>query len=343
VFGLPGILALPHLLRLLGSTPEVSALAMRYGVLQCATMAFPLVSFSVYTAFRGIGRPGLGALISLVGALVNLVLDPLLIFGVGPLPRLEILGASVASTLGFVTVTVWGCAALASARSPVRVRWFGTPYPDPAEAVRMARVGLPSAVSSLSMALLGNAIVKLIAVHGTSAVALFGMSQKLLRFGATVVAGLGLGSSALIGQYLGAGRPDRAWVCAIQTMRLASAVLLAFAAAVAALAEPISRLFFPDLAVARAGALYLRILAIGLPFLGMGAGADHAYSGAGRTTPPMTLQLVSAWALQVPAMWLLGRAFGAPGTLAGISVGQAITGAIAIQMVRRGTWLTHRV
>jgi Na+-driven multidrug efflux pump len=131
LFGLPGILVLPWGLRLVGASPDVEALAVRYGVLQCATMAFPLVSFSVYTALRGIGRPGLGALISLAGAIVNLVLDPLLIFGIGPFPRLEILGASIASTLGFLTVTAWGCVAPSAVAG--QVRWLSAPYPSATE------------------------------------------------------------------------------------------------------------------------------------------------------------------------------------------------------------------
>jgi putative MATE family efflux protein len=345
LFGIPGILILPAGLRLLGASPEVEALAVRYGVLQCATMALPLVSFSVYTAFRGIGRPGLGALMSLVGAMVNLVLDPVLIFGLGPFPKLEILGASIASTLGFLTVTGWGCAALASSKSPVRVRWFGPPHPSLDELAQMVRVGLPSAASNLSIALFGSATVKIISLHGTTAVALFGMSQKLVRFGGTVVAGLGLGSGALIGQYLGAGRLDRAWLCAVMTMRLATATLFAFAAAVFAGAEWISRFFFADAALAASGATYLRILAVGLPFLGISAATEHAYSGAGRTVPPMRLQLLTAWGITIPAMAGLGHAagLGPKGALAGMAVGQAASAAIAFWMIRRGTWLTHRV
>jgi putative MATE family efflux protein len=345
VFGVPGILVLPAALRLLGASPEVERVATRYGVLQCAAMALPLVSFSVYTALRGIGRPGLGALISLVGAVVNLVLDPLLIFGIGPFPRLEILGASIASTMGFLTVMLWGCVALASRRSPVRVRWFALPVTNFAETMNIVRVGLPSAASGLSMSLLGGATVRLIALHGTTAVAMFGMSQKVLRFGGTVLAGLGLGSSALIGQYLGQNRMDRAWLCAVMTMRLATGTLLTFAALVLLGAPWIARFFFSDPALAQAGAIYLRVLAVGLPFLGLTAAMEHAYSGAGRTLPPMLLNLASAWLLTVPAMWLLGQRteLGAIGALVAISAAQVLTAAVAVVMLRRGTWLTHRI
>ena len=344
-FGLPGIFLLPFALRLLGASPDVAALAIRYGVLQCVTLPLPLVSFSVYTALRGIGRPGLGAAISVVGAVVNLVLNPLLIFGLGPFPRLEILGSSLASVLGFATVTLWGFVALASPKSPVRVRWLARPYPDFRELLHIARVGLPSGVSNLSNSLFMSALVKIVATYGTTPVALFGMSQKVLRFGQTVVAGFGLGSSALIGQHLGARRLERAWLCAVLTMRLAVSVLFVFSTAVFLGAGYLVRFFFPDPALAAPGATYLRTLAVGLPFLGFSAGNDHAYSGAGRNGPPMLLQVANAWLITIPLMFLFGRGlrFGAVGTMAGVAMGQAVSGAIAVWMLRRGSWLTHRV
>jgi Na+-driven multidrug efflux pump len=80
------------------------------------------------------------------------------------------------------------------------------------------------------------------------------MSQKILRFGGTVVAGLGLGSSALIGQFLGAGRLDRAWLCGIMTLRLATGTLLAFSVVVFVAADALSRFFFADEALAAQGA-----------------------------------------------------------------------------------------
>jgi Na+-driven multidrug efflux pump len=179
-----------------------------------------LASFSVYTALRGIGRPRLAMWISLAGAAVNLVLDPLLIFGIGPFPELGIVGASVASALGWITVTGWGCVALASAHSSVRVRWLAPPYPDIGEMRAMLRIGAPSGLSSFSMALFGAVIVKLVAVYGTGAVALFGMAQKILGFGRTLIAGLGLGSGALVGQHLGGGKLERAWVTTVVSIRM---------------------------------------------------------------------------------------------------------------------------
>ncbi|HMB69174.1 MAG TPA: MATE family efflux transporter, partial [bacterium] len=202
-------------LELMGAAPAVVDLGVRYGHVQWMVLGATLASFSVYTAFRGIGRPLLGMWISAAGTLVNLALDPLLIFGIGPFPELGILGASIASAAGFVTVTTWGLVALASSRSTVRVRWWRRPFGSMAEMRAMLRIGAPAGLASLSMALFGTVLVKLVAVYGTGVVALFGMAQKVLHFGRMLVAGLGLGSSALVGQFLGGGRLERAWLTAM--------------------------------------------------------------------------------------------------------------------------------
>ena len=110
-------------------------------------------------------------------------------------------------------------------------------------------------------------------------------------------------------------------------------------------ADALSRFFFADEALAAQGSAFVRLLAPGLPFLGITAAAEHSYSGAGRTLPPMLLELAAAWLLTIPAMaWLgLGTGWGAHGAMAGIALGQALTAGIGFVMLRRGSWLTHEV
>lgn len=343
--GLIGIAVLPRALEMMGAAPEVAALGVRYGRIACAGLGVSLASFSVYTSLRSVGRPALGMWISLLGAVVNTVLDPLLIFGVGPFPRLGITGAAIASFAGFAVVTAVGMAVLAGPRSPVRVRWLRAPFPRVDEAVRLMRIGLPSGASSLSFALAGSVVVKLVAIHGTAVVALFGMSNKVLMFAINVLAGLGLGTSALVGQYLGSREPHKAWLAAALNLRVATTAMLGCAAFVGIAAPWIVRMFFPDPELVGPGALYLRLLAIGLPFTGLTVGTDQAYAGAGRTVPPMIMQVAISWAMIIPLMMLLGIAldFGPPGMMLGRSLGQVAGSVVAVVMVRHGGWLGHEV
>jgi putative MATE family efflux protein len=348
VGGVMGALAIPFLpfaLTFLGASPEVRDLGVAYGWIQCAGLGVSLASFSVYTALRGIGRPTFGMWTSMVGALINLVLDPLLIFGIGPFPELGIAGAAIASMAGYATVTAVGMIALAGPHSPVRVRWLSPPWPDGRETVRMMRIGLPSAVGGLSFALLASVVVKLVAVFGTTTVALFGASQKIIRFGAMMMAGLGLGTSALIGQYLGSRDLHKAWLAAVINARIASWSMLVFAAGVIVAAPWLIGFFFDDPGLAPEGARYLRLLALGLPFLGLTMGAEQAYAGAGRNTPALLMHLTIGWGLVVPLMLAFGHALrlGAAGMMGGNSLGQALGALLAVYLLRRGSWLEHRI
>ncbi len=306
-------------------------------------LGFGLVSFSVYTALRGIGRPALGMWISVAGAIVNLALDPLLIFGIGPFPELGIRGAAIASVAGWVTVTIWGLAALGSRGSPVRVRCWDGPTPDLREMLVMLKIGAPSGASGLSFALFASVLVKLVAIYGTTVVALFGMSQKITRVGIMVVAGLGLGSSALVGQYLGAKQMVRAWLAAILSTQLAAVTMLVFGAAVFLLAPSLVTAFFREPELVEPGALYLRLLALGLPFVGVIIGVEQPFAGAGRNLPPTLMHLAGAWGVTIPLMLLLGEGagLGPPGMMAGMALGNFLEALGGAWLVRRGGWLEH--
>ncbi|GJM45479.1 MAG: MATE family efflux transporter [Gemmatimonadota bacterium] len=345
VAGIVGLLTTRAALQLMGAAPDVVELGVRYGYAQWFALGAALVSFSVYTAMRGIGRPMLGMWISFAGTLINLILDPLLIFGIGPFPEFGIAGASIASACGFFTVSIWGIFALASPGSNVRVHWWRRPFYDLAEMKAMLRIGAPSGLSSLSVAVSGMVVVKLVAIYGTGPVALFGMAQKVLRFGRMLLGGLSLGSSALIGQYLGGGRLERAWLTAVVSTRLGTGTLLVFSLIVAAGAPWIVAFFFPDSEIAASGVLYLRLMAIGLPFAGITGAGESAFSGAGLNRPAMFVQLVMAWGLTVPAMLILGPGLGggAPGTVSGLAVGEILGALVAWAVVRRGAWLAHQL
>lgn len=345
VMGALGWFLCPVALTWMGAEPEVRDLGVAYGRIQFLAMATSLMSFSVYTALRGIGRPRYGMYVSIAGAVVNLVLDPLLIFGWGPFPRLGVVGASLASAAGFITVTAWGMVALSSSGSPVRVRWFARPWFSLDELRRMTRIGLPSGLASLSMSLFTSVLVMLVAVYGTTIVAVFGMSNKVLHFGRMLVAGLGLGTSALVGQHLGARDLSRAWATAIVTIQIATGILVLFAAFVFLFAEPIAAVFFADPEVVATSIPILRWLALGLPFVGGWIGAEQAYVGSGRTVPPLIAQTINSWIVTVPAMWFLGQTLGlgAAGMMIAVSAGQ-VTGAIlGYVLLRRGSWLLHEV
>ncbi|MCC6477264.1 MATE family efflux transporter [bacterium] len=344
VSGLIGILILPWALSLYGTDPEVHKLALEFGVLQCAILGFPMVSFSVYTAFRGVGKPKLGMWISIIGALVNLVLDPLLIFGIGPFPRLEVLGASIATALGYMTVALSGAWLLSRPTSPVRVKWNLRPLPYEMMK-RIFTIGFPSGFGSLSYSLMNSAVVGLFAKYGTVVVALFGMSQRVVRFGMTLNVGMGLGVGALVGQFLGAKDHYRAWHVSREAVKLSLIVMTVFGSVVWIFAGTIVGFFFSDPQMITEGLWFLRILVLSIPFKGVFEVIGNSYNGAGRNLPPMLFGVTTDWLLIVLSMAALGiwLDHGAGGMLIGYALGHLIGCILFYLSYRRGHWLHHEM
>ena len=343
--GIVGILILPWALKFMGATDEVRALGIRYGTMQLAIQGFALSSYSVYTALRSIGLPRPALMIQAMGAIINCVLDPLLIFGLGPFPALGILGAAVATSCAQVTVVTVGCVVLAANSSPVRVHWFRRPFATMDEMWQMFRIGFPAGINSASFSLAMSFAVKFVATYGTVVVALYGMGIKVLQFGIGVCVGLGLGTGALIGQFLGSRDLHKAWLAGVLSIRLALWIMLGFAAVVLAGAPLIVRLFFSDPSMIGPGAMMLRIMALSLPFIGIHIGSETVFEGAGQNTPPMLLSIVHSWVMVIPFMWLAGSVLdlGPNAVVGGWGLAHLFGGLAALWLFRRGSWLEHEV
>ncbi len=344
-FGLIGLLIMNWALGFLGAAADVHGMATKYLTVQFATLGFLMTSFSVYTALRSLGRPRAAFMMQVMATLINLVLDPLLIYGIGPFPRLEILGASIATAISYTSVVIVGCLLLSGSRSPLRIRWFARPLPVMADLWPVLRVGLPAGINQTSFSLSMNFAVKLVAIYGTDMVAIYGAGQKILHFGIMAIVGLGLGTGSLIGQFLGSRSLDKAWLSGVLAVRLSAYLTLAYGLLMFVGADYIVAFFLRDESLHALAAQILRIMAVSLPLVGIHVGAETAFEGAGQNTPPMVLSIVHAWLLVIPLMYLLGPVleFGPHGLMWGWTVAHAIGGAAALWLFRRGTWLKHEI
>ena len=345
LFGLLGLLLLPVALRFMGAAPDVYELGLRYGMLQLAIQGFAMTGYSVYTALRSIGQPRAALWVQVLGAGVNLVLDPLLIFGWGPFPEMGILGAAVATAAAHISVVIFGCLSLGKASSPVRVRWLTRPYAHFKEMGLMLKIGFPAGINHMSFSLATSFAVKLVAQYGTVTVALYGMSTKVLHFAVMIIVGLGLGTGALIGQYLGSRELHKAWLAGVLSIRLAVWIMLSFAALIFVGAPLIVHLFFKEAAMQAPGIMILRIMALSLPFIGLHIGSETVFEGAGQNTPPMVLSIVHGWAMVIPFMYIAGSVlqWGPNAVMGGWGLAHIFGGLAALWLFRRGSWLKHEV
>ena len=297
-------------LRLMGADAEVLPPATEYLQITYLGLAFVYGYFVFQALLRGVRTSPTPLLVVLGTVLLNFVLDPLFILGWGPVPALGVAGAAAATVGTQGVAAAVGAWLLFSGRRPIRVRW-GDLRPDWALARRIVRLGFPASVEQGMRALGLTVLVTLVAGFGSGAVAAYGVGTRIFSFVLIPALGLGMATSTVVGQNVGAGQRLRArktaaigaWI-AFGTMTAAG--LLAFA-----FARPLVAAFVPtEPAVIERGARFLRIMAPTWGFIGAQVVIGGGFSGAGRTYVSMILAIASLWVLRFPVAWLLSERFG---------------------------------
>jgi putative MATE family efflux protein len=345
VVGVLGLIILRPAMRLIGTTPEAWEQAIAYGRIYLLGLWASFSSFTMYTALRGVGDPNKAMLLMLSGVALNMLLDPLFIFGPGPFPELGIAGAALATVIAYTFTFLAGLAIFYSGRSRVRLHLRGGLPVSLSRMGRMLRIGFPSGINSLSFSLGRTVIMPMLATYGTEVVAAFGMAQRITGFGIMLIVGMGLGLSALIGQNIGAGKPDRAWRVSIRSIQFTAAANLLFALVLILLAVPIAGSFFGEASEIAKASLTLRILAAGLPLVAVGILLEMSCSGAGENRVPLFFSMISTWALQVPLIFLATRVLELEYYYAwwGFFVSALVSPAFFWIYFRRRTWLHRQV
>jgi putative MATE family efflux protein len=292
--------------------------------------------FAVDAAFRSSGDSHTPFLLLGGSVAVTLVLDPVLIMGLGIAPQLGMSGAAIAmvSTRGIVCVV--GCVLLLRRGlmtfGPVRVESIG----------RIVRIGLPVAVWGVTFSLIYVALARLAAPFGTTALAAMGIGHRVESWLYMASVGVGAAAAAIVGQNLGAGQTERAeragWMSAGYMVALGvvlSVVSLLFA-------EQLAAVFTSDPAVIREAASYLRIAALSNLFLGAEVVLESAMGGAGSTLPPMLTSTTLAAARIPIALWL-SASIGIAGIWWAITLTAALRGIAMMAWWRAGYWKHRRV
>ena len=298
------------LLRGMGAEAGVLAPATAYLRLSYLGLPFVFGYFVFQALLRGVGDVKTPLYIVGGTVLLNLVLDPLFILGWGPVPAMGVAGAAAATigTQGLAAVV--GAWLLFTGRRPVRIRRADL-KPDLDIARRIGRLGFPASVDQAMRALGLTVLVTLVAGFGSDAVAAYGVGTRIFSFVLIPALGLGIATSTVVGQNVGAGQRLRArqtttvgaWI-AFGTMTAAGVLAFAFA-------EPLVAAFVPtEPQVIADGARFLRIMAPAWGLIGVQVVIGGGFSGAGRTYVSMLISIASLWVLRFPVAWLLSSSVG---------------------------------
>jgi putative MATE family efflux protein len=304
-----GIFGAQWLIKPFGVSDEVAAAALGYLQVNLIASALMFLSVGLNQAFNGAGDPMTPLRMLVVANAINIVLDPLLIFGVGPFPKLGIVGSAVATVFSRGVVTallfrhvLFGHSALHLRREACTV--------NPPVIGRIISIGAFASLQVFLRQISFVLLIRLVASFGDAVLAGYGIANRL-RF-AVMVPGMGLANAGavMVGQNMGAGKPDRARSSGWATVRHFEMLAVPMAVVYIALAPLLLRIFSDNAEVVRTGSVYLRFLAATFPFLAVSLVLGRAVSGAGDTVAPAALTGLGQLLLRVPTAYFMALAVG---------------------------------
>lgn len=348
VVGLIGFLATAPLLSLLPADPatteRVIPLAADY--MRVFFLGSPaLFGFFVFSALmRGVGDTRTPLVVMLLSVIVNVALDPFLIFGWWVFPAWGVQGAAVATVASRAIATLAGIYVL-----------FGTDLgptielrdliPKPGPVREIVELGVPTALEQSGTALAMVVATAMVATFPPAVVAAYGLGNRLMSLVTLPAMGLSQAMDTAVGQNLGADEPERATKAVKLGIALVVGVLSVVTVVVATVPEPIVTLFLPAETAAAAATIahtttYLRIMSIAFVFFGVFQVAMGTFRGAGNTTTALALSLLALWVVRLPATYLLAfpLGWGPTGVWTAVALGDVAGAIAALAWLSRGTW-----
>lgn len=324
------------LLRVIQTPADILDQAAAYFGIFMAGVLGMFVYNTLSAILRGLGDSQTPLNYMAVAAVLNVALDPLLIFGVGPLPRLGVAGAALATTISQAVsaVLMWRSLVRNTDLLPhSRSQWVW----NPTLAGAVIRVGLPAGLQQMAVSGAMLVVTFLINRFGTDVVAAFGAASRLDQFAFMPAMSIGLAVSALVGQNLGAKKFDRVRSTVYWSVFLGLAIT-SLVSVVAVIRPTLLLVLFTDEpTVLAVGSTYLRIMGWAyIPFAMMFI-LSGVMRGAGDTVPAMLATLLSLWGFRIPLAAFLSRSFGSTGIWLGIA-GSAVVG----MLLQWGYYLTGR-
>jgi putative MATE family efflux protein len=328
------------ILELMGGSPHLIAEGKMYTKLILGLNGLLFFLFILNAIFRGAGDAAIAMRVLWLANGLNIILDPCFILGLGPFPELGVTGAAVATCIGRGTGVIFQLYFLFfSKKSVIRLqmsdfRWVSNTIS------KLFSVSLTGAWQYLIAVASWVFLVRIISSFGDQSLAGYTIAIRILIFTILPAWGMANAAATLVGQNLGAGKPERAekavWLTGFYNM-----VFLATVSVIFFISAPwIIQFFSEDPIVCREGVRGLRIMCLGYIAYGYGMVISSSFNGAGDTKTPMYINLISFWLIQIPLAYVLAHSFGleAGGTYWAIAISETILAVIAIYIFRLGKW-----
>jgi len=344
IVGTLGAFFAPHLLALLGASPSVLAMGTGFARIMLGGCATVVLLFMINAAFRGAGDASITLRTLWLANGINILLGPILVFGLGPAPRLGVTGAALATNIGRGIGVIYQVCMLVRGRGRLVIRREHLAVD--AESLRtIFRIARSGVVQSLIGMTSWVVLVRILAAFGSTALAGYTIAMRVVMFMLLPSWGLGNAAATLVGQNLGAGNPARAEQAVWRSALYNCVFLGTLGLLLVPLGPQVVRLFTPDTAVVEQGGRCLRIVAAGFAFYAYAMVVSQAFNGAGDTRTPTWINLGCFWLGELPLALLLSRFFdlGPSGVYIAITLAFSSMAVVSVVLFRRGGWKTAKV
>ncbi|AEN05244.1 MATE efflux family protein [halophilic archaeon DL31] len=353
-----GYVFVDDLLKIFGAAPDVYPLAVAYMEVIAAGLIFMFGFLMFISLMRGYGDTVTPMIVMGLSVIVNIILDPFLIFGFEANPLFSMLGlqglesqlfvmtgytgdglrgAAIATIFSRALAFIVGIALMFQGTRGVRIR-LGDMKPDLAFARRILRIGLPASVEGTGRALSFNLMLIVVGTFATPVVAAFGIGTRVLSVVFMPAIAMARGVETMSGQNIGADQPDRAAETVQFASRATFLILSVVAVGAFVFAEPIVGVFTASQEVTDIGARFMRFVAPTFGFMGVMRAYNGSFRGASKTLTAAAISIGVLGGVRIPLAWFLSRAFGPDGIWLSFGLSNVLGALIAYAWYQRGTW-----
>ncbi len=344
VLGVAGGTLAPRALRVMGASPDVVAQGTGYARVMLGGNVTIVMLFLINAVFRGAGDAAIAMRVLWLANAINIVLGPCLIFGLGPFPRLGVAGAAIATNIGRGTGALFAMSRLLKpgSRIDIHVRHLKL---EPALIGKLLQLAWSAALQFLIGMGSWIALVRILSSFGSVTLAGYTIGIRVVMFTLLPSSGVASAAATMVGQALGARKPDRAEQAVKIAGRYNMLVLTTIGVLLAIGAPWIARLFTSDADVAGYATNLLRIVACGFPFYGWGMVYSQSFNGAGDTRTPTLLNVAVFWCWEIPLAFVLAVPLGLGpfGVFLAMAIAFSTYAVAGHWAFGQGTWKARRI
>lgn len=345
IFSILGLIFSPQILHFLGANSEIFSMALAFLRVSFISLIANFCFFIFQSIMRGIGKPTIPVYIVIVTVLLNFILDPLFIFGFGPISPMGPSGAAFATLITQIIATTTGFIILFGGKHGIHLK-FSDFKPDFKFIKKSFLIGLPSSIEQSSRNLAMTVMISLIAGFGTTAMASYGAGSNIIQVAMMAAIGLAVANGTLVGQSIGAKDIKRA----SQISQLTSIIGFVSLSIIGLIAFIFSRQFISffvpnDQSVIAEASRFVRSVSLTFGFIALQMSFGNIFAAAGKTSVTMTLTIVSQWLFQLPLVYFLSKhtSLGIHGIWLAFPITNIITAIIGFVLYSRGSWKDGRI